>query len=433
MRIRDNSSVKSISQSSWSIAPFRPREESTSVFSLPQINRMTDEVTPGFSRRRSEGQVIVNPMTKLEVTSDAVDCPWWRSRTAGDGLYYNYDSAQAHIGANDHVISEPDVAGEIDRQVALSVTKAYAEVGKADVSVLEELVELRETLSFLYSPVKKMVEITKRTSRYLDRVKRFDEAYEKRLAKWKARLPKYRGPRPTKVGRPELNLGGITATDIPSAWLAYRYAIMPLIYTFQGVEKLLDRVDYPERMTARAKESEEIVLDRLLVWRTVNDSYGNIRYRFERVGRAKVSTRAGVLYVPDWSLQRRLGFQLHQVPAALYEGIPLSFVADWFYNGAEAYQAITAELRAQAILAAWVSIKVEYRYSYYLNAQALDAATDCHPGGRTMDVAGLWKERRRANLSDIRVMTTVNLNAKRITDGLALAFNMLATARKGAR
>ena len=54
------------------------------------------------------------------------------------------------------------------------------------------------------------------------------------------------------------------------------------------------------------------------------------------------TARAGVLYEYTATLSNQLGLQLHQIPAALWEGIPLSFVADWFWTGSTAYQALTA-------------------------------------------------------------------------------------------
>lgn len=429
MRIRDNSFIRSVTQQTYAVFPNGRRDERALTFSLPQVSRMEDAVTPRFRARSKAGEVIVNPMVRMTSTSEAVSCPWWTMRTTPEGVYYNYDEAQAHTGSNDPVYSEPKVVDEILRQETLAVTEAYAGVGAADVSTLTELAELRETISFLLSPAKKLKEITARTASFIKRKRRFDDAFNKRLARWESRNPKRRGSKPEKTGGPTLKLGKFEATDISSAWLAYRYAIMPIIYTFQDIEKHLERSVYPTRVTSRSKREGKVDLATNPAWVHVSHSFGIFRYRHLREGSSKVACRAGVLYVADWSLQRQLGLQLHQLPASMYELIPLSFVADWFWNGSQAYQALTAELRSKEILGAWVTTTVDYDYVYRLECESLDASTVVYPGGQSMRVVGQWKRRRLVSLSDIGVRLKVDLNAKRVADALALSFSFLATAR----
>lgn len=155
-----------------------------------------------------------------------------------------------------------------------------------------------------------------------------------------------------------------------------------------------------------------------------------MKYAFHRRGTAKVTSRAGVLYAADWSIPRQLGLQLHKVPATLYEVIPLSFVADWFWNGADYYRALTAEFRAQGILGAWVTTTVNYDYTYQLVASPNDSNTTCSPGGTTVVGSGTWKRRRKVNVSDAKLGFQVELSTKRVADALALSFNMLATAMR---
>lgn len=430
MRIRDKSRVETVTQSDITVTPTGVRTETYKTYSFPQRDVMTDTTVPRFHTRRLRGEVFVNPMEKHTSTCSPVTCPWWRQRKVSNGVYYHYADAQSHTGANDPVWAIPEVLSEVDRLTTLAVTSAYAEVGSADLDSLTELAELRETLGFLWSPVKKMRDITTRLTSYLKRYERWEAAYKARLSKWMALHPKKRGSKPDKTGSPTLQLGRFEASDVSSAWLAYRYAIMPLVYSFQDIQKHLDRTLYPERVTARGKSKGSVSLQTDPAWSDDNGIYGSIRYRQRRVGSAEVSVRAGVLYIPDWSLQRQLGLQMHQVPAAMYEVIPLSFVADWFYNGAEAYQAITAELRSQKILKSWVTVTVEYKYSYELQCTATSADTTCHPGGETLRSAGTWKSRREASFSDIGVRRSISLNTKRLADALALIHTMLTTVRK---
>lgn len=324
------------------------------------------------------------------------------------------------------------VSEKVERLRQLAITAAYARVGSADVSTLVELAELKETLSFLYSPVRKMRDLTSSLCRHLGRIRRAQDNYTKRLSRWE-KLPAHIRKRREKPKPPELpkfKLGKFEFTDISSAWLAYRYAIMPLVYSFQDIQEHLNRQVYPERDTARKKETETIDLAHTGAWDTHSALNGVIRYRSIREGHAKFVVRAGVLYAPDWSLNRQLGLQMHRIPSAMYETIPLSFVADWFQNGSEVYDALTAELRALKIHGAWVTVESEYDYTVRYELTPGDPQTACTTGGVTFRRKGKWKERKLASLSDVRFMLRTELNGKRVADGLALIHTMLATAIK---
>lgn len=329
--------------------------------------------------------------------------------------------------------AEPAILEEIERQAALVITDAYAAVGSPDVAVLTELVEIRETLGFLYSPVRGMVNLTRKLRDYSVLTKQLELKHLARVEKWNKLPPriqaKRKAPEPLKL--PKLRLGKFEATDISSAWLAYRYAIMPLLYTFQDIEALLKkRAEGPKtRATARATGSNTVDLTSELS--RGDKSYAGLTWTevISRSGTATVTTRAGVLYAPDFSLSSQLGVQWNRVPAALYEGIPLSFVADWAYNGSAFYDALTAELRAQKILGAWVSTTTEVDVSWNLELTPVSGGSAAGIG-TFLTTTGKWVTRRKASLSDVRLKFRLELNSKRVADGLALIHTMLATAIK---
>lgn len=431
MRIRDRSTRTDTVQSSYALFPDGRRYESSDIVSIDQLDVMSDVVTPGFKKAQEQGNVFINPMERIRTHGVAPECPWWRQRSTNHGVYYNYEARQGTNGASDRPWTESLVGKEIDRNEALAITAAYAAVGQADLDTLTELAELKETIGFLLSPAKKMVEVTRRARDYIARYDRWESAYLKRLQRWEKANPRYRGARPVRTRAPRARLGRFEMTDIPSAWLAYRYAIMPLIYSFQDIQEHLSRSVYPERVTARAKESGDVNLDTDPPWRKAGGvEFGAIQFRHVRFGNAKVTSRAGVLYVADWSLSRQLGLQLHRVPATLYEVIPLSFVADWFHNGMDVYNGLTAELRAQKILGSWVTTKVEYDYSYQVEASPLDSESTCATGLTCFVGSGSWVRRRKTSLADVKFRFRVDLNAKRVVDALALASTFLATAMK---
>lgn len=392
---------------------------------------MTDLPTPRFRERSSGGEIIISPMshdlaTRI-VTGGAT------ATVQGPNNRWEMTGNHAHdgepLGWSTHL--HPDVVAEVDRLRSLAITDAYAEVGKPDLALLTELVELKETLGFLWSPVSGMVSLTKRFKRYLDIVEAIEERFARALKKWESLPPrlKLKRKQPEKPKLPTFTSGKYTGTDVASSWLAYRYGLMPLIYTFQDIEALLKKraEGAKQRATARARQSGTVNVSSLVTSGTIGYDVGQFKYELERTGAAKISVRAGVLYEPDWSLSSQLGVQWNRVPMALYEGFPLSFVTDWFHNGAAVYDALTAEMRAKKILGAWTVASVTSDVGWSITYLPVSVLTVSGPG-TFANYNGKWKERKVASLADVRLKLRVDMNSKRIADGLALIYSFLATA-----
>lgn len=432
-RVRDNSTVRSFAASETvfeadgSIS-YGPTSE---TFSTIQADVMTDVVTPGFRRASALGEIHIKPMTRVKYTREIV--PQAVSIQVVDGpRAVSSGGYPPLIGLTVSPWADEKVRKLVADLEGAAITESFARVGSPDVAVLTELAELKETLSFLSSPVRAMVKLTRRFRRHLDVVSRVELAYQRRLAKWQSLPDRVRvrreQPKPPKL--PTFKVGKWEGKDIPSAWLAYRYGIMPLIYTFQDVEALVKkRVEgTPIRATARSKKKGNVDLTEtygthLLDWR-------GCTYRYDQCisGGCRVTVRAGVLYNVDASLMTQLGIQWNRVPMAFYEAIPLSFVTDWFHNGAEVYDALTAEFRSKGILGSWVTTHVEFDVQYRDN---ISPHTNCAASGhRVMNVIGTTRERKLTSGSDVKFSFTSDLNLKRVADGLALCYTLLATARK---
>lgn len=405
---------------------------STSTLLVTHKDVMDDVVTPRYRSRSAAGEVIVSPMTKVTTTPSVPPVNYWKARQVPGGTRRAWSRTHHPLYPNDLPWLEAQVVEKVSTLETLAITKAYSRVGSADVESLVELAELRETLSFLGSPVRAMKNITRRLLSHIRKVKRLQDNFAKRLAKWEALPERVRARRspPVPPRLPVLRLSNLEVTDIPSAWLAYRYAIMPLIYSFQDLQKHLQRTEFPTRETARAKEEGEVDMSVTGNWTQYDYPNGNVYERIRREGTVRIKCRAGVMYQPDWSMTRQLGLGLSRVPAALYEAIPLSFVTDWFHNGKEVYDAVTAECRALRINGAWVTTEIEADHRWYLDAKPADSYTTCSSGGLATTFDGKWKGRRVVSLSDVGFRFRMELNSKRIADGLSLIALQLATARK---
>lgn len=429
-RIRDNSRTVNYVGTEHNTVLGVPHSSASMHFSAINPDVMTDVVTPGFRKLSARGSVVNSPMTKHKGERILHEARGVYTDSSY-GHTYEWGGQWPAYGSFDPM-SHPEVQAAIAKAEPLAIASAYAGVGSPDIAVLTELVELKETLGFLMSPVKGMVTLTKRFNTWLKRAKRISERDAVRRAKW-AKLPPHvqakRGPVPPVVV-PEFRVGRWKGTDVSSAWLAYRYGLMPLIYTFQDAEKLLKKrlEGSPIRATARGRAKETVNFDSL----SKNDrQYVSLYFDFIQAvtGIATVESRAGVLYEVDASLLTQLGVSWNRVPMALYESIPFSFVSDWFHNGADVYDALTAEFRAQKILTAWVSTEVKYDVLFHEVYGPVTSGNGYVDGFVLETQRGKWKRRKPVSLSDVKLSFRTELNVKRVADGLALIHTFLSTGK----
>lgn len=438
VRVRDNSRTVPFS---WYDKEINLRtgaitQPHSSLVPCVQADVMTDTVTKKFGTLSRLGSIIMNPMEKLNTSVEMLSVGIWKQKpdTANPPNIWRYESNGRSDWLTFDIKTFAPAIEAITRLEGLAITDAYAGVGSPDVATLTELAEGRETLSFLLSPVKKMVKITRAFDRHLRSYESRQRSYARALDRWTKLPPRARRnrPKPLPPAFPRKIFGEVEVKDIPSFWLAYRYAIMPLIYTVQDIQGLLKKrlTEQPRRVTSRGKATGSVSMNVNSPLFLVDNRQGNVSEQVHLVGNIEVSCRAGVLYVPEIGLQSQLGFQFNRVPAALYEAIPLSFVTDWFHNGSSYYDALTAEFRSQAILGAWVTTTVKYDGYSTFTMLSRDAKTSTMGTVRTCNLRGTWKRRNLTSLSDVQLSLRVSMNTKRVADGLALISTFLATARK---
>lgn len=439
-RVRDRSTIESVSfiRQTRAKATGKVTDYTNTPKGYMLVDRMVDRVTTGYRKRSRAGEIINSPLTR--VTSKYV--PYHPTGSVeGPHQRREFLDYNSWVPSAEMVYNRSDVTAAVERLEGLAVTTAYSKVGESDVSTLTELAEIRETLAFLASPIRNGVKFAKRARSWLQGYQRREAkhatriaAYQRKLQSWSTRHPSRRGKPPIAPNppvHPPFKVGRFKATDVSSYWLALRYGLMPLVYTVQDVQKALSKkVEQGtgvNRDTARGTASDTITGTWDQFPPAINAAVvdGRFNYRYLMEGRIRVKSRAGVLYVPEVSLQNTWGLYIHQVPAAMYEAFPLSFVADWFWTGAAAYQAVTCELRAKKVLSAWVTTTVEGEMTC---TDTIVPANASSSGGGEFVMGSyqvLWKRRRPVSLSDIRVQARINLNLKRVADGLALIHTLV--------
>lgn len=199
--------------------------------------------------------------------------------------------------ANPNTSSMPAISDCINAYPASLVSnRLLAKIKSQTWSAVVDLAELPETLRFLADSVRAM----------------------------------YRIYRDLKRGRPFKSVK-VSLDEAASFWMAWRYAVMPIVYSIQSAVKW-------------AQEPEEVI-GRPLIARThvtvdhVSKPSSDQTLQWHLSGKL----RGVVAYqVTGKRTAMKLGFSLAELPAVLWEVTPLSFVVDWILPIGDALSGLSA-------------------------------------------------------------------------------------------
>lgn len=324
--MRERTDLKSAIPGKLRTISFTARADSVTAVNGPRtgIDRyISDVVTPNFKELVNKGAIINNPMTKQTLTFDGGGAGWQRydpvSATITGNAYR--DDYQYYIGNGvvpglnsittaSFPLCRADWASEVIDHVplkALASTQALSRIKKPDVEAIVFVAELQKTLDTLRNP---LGAITQYVRKYGNGLKH----------------PKVRGSREAKA--------------IANQYLGVYYGILPVMNDVDGILKALERQIRP-RYTARG----EAVAERNRTMRTTTVDNGLDVFTYQDTCYEKVYVRAGSLYgIVGDSHARYVGAGFGNIPSALWELTPYSFVADWVLNLGEFIQAITPML-----------------------------------------------------------------------------------------
>lgn len=193
---------------------------------------------------------------------------------------------------------------------------------------LTDLAELKETLGFLREGTTRLKDIT------LGCLTRNPKLV---LSAFKVRPTKKRVRHVRKViDINRFEVGNTSEAAVRSAadlWLAYRYGLMPLLYSAEDAINAVHTPKSPFEQTHQVTFKDKMSLR--------NQTYssngggaagGGILYdvTVKRTLEYSYRLRATVSYRD--SLMNRLGLNAWTIPKTLWEIVPFSFVVDWFYD-----------------------------------------------------------------------------------------------------
>lgn len=198
--------------------------------------------------------------------------------------------------------------------ISAACTRALARVQKPEVAGLVVLKEAKETLNSLLHPLSGIVDFLANN------------------------LPKkkHKGRKNRRNNRVR------SAKDLADQHLTILFGILPFIDDVQKTLAALSTLEpVPVRFTARGEQSSVDSKSINAETRLYNDSNTYVMgYKNVKVTRT-VTVRAYQLYEASVELSGALGLDLQNLPKAVWQTLPLSFVVDWFVNLGDVISALT--------------------------------------------------------------------------------------------
>lgn len=293
------------------------------------LDVMSDVVVQDFHKRIEAGEVINNSMLKTIHTI-----------SSGSG---NYHATPTGVGTEVDWTGQSITRKEMARipgsfpdhtlnksfHIAVARQTALANMDSTPYNFLEDQFELHKTISFLKNPFQDAAELARK----------IDYKRQSNLAH------------------------GMTATKaLAKAWLTYRYALRPLMFTIRNAlyewqDKQLERATGLRgshtlvRRTARGKSEDKIDV--------IDFTNGGLYNVYSRRQQLSYSARAGILYEttnPIESFSKENGLTLKELPKTLYNLMPYSWALDHFINVNQFIGAMTNLADPKlTILAAWTT------------------------------------------------------------------------------
>jgi hypothetical protein len=275
----------------------------------PEIGakRMTqDVVTPRFDKLKNDGIIINNPF--LSLYEQAGYTPGKRLLVLqhtpyADGSYWKVEGL-INPGVGSYA-TEIDI--DVDHYVTLACTDALSKVDAPAVQGLAILGELKDTIATLLDPIDGMRQFLQHT------------------------------------GNGKGLINGKSAKDLANQHLTVLYGVRPFMHDVEQILETLTGLKKSKRQTARGFQTVSRSRDKT---RPYADPMGEMRGEIQAFANRTVSVRAYCMYEYklDPGFNARFGMRLQDIPAALWELTPLSFVVDWALNISKLIGALTPSM-----------------------------------------------------------------------------------------
>lgn len=318
---------------------------------------------PGYSIQGIPLSTLSNVRCEYDRYDVAAD-PWVMPTPAeADALWYHVVSAVQKVG--------------IDYSV---VNLGMARANNTGFDLLTNLGELKKTLSFIFSCLKNLINLTRNFQRHIDNVeKRFKKA--KRQGQSKEMYAREVAQR---------------ADSIASLWMQYRYALMPLLYAIRDGLAALEQGGR-EYITSRAKASMEVEIEPIGPWEFTP---------------ATIDKRCYIKRQYDTSLPlKRLQGLITNIPQTAWELTKFSWMIDWAFNIGDTLSSLQAPpgVKREVVV-----------YSNHMPKGTTVIATNTLTGERVEIIAGYYNRLVVQPNALLGLTMSFRFNWKRAVDSAAV-------------
>lgn len=375
----------------------------------------TDVVTPNFYALQKRGKIVNNPFYSKTV-EHGYTCPgFFVSRTNtcspstatksqsttgaffyGTAAAYPYGNIQnTHDFYGDGPLRSDAFLSEFSNLSGQIQTRCLGNIVPADVEGLVFLAEWKKTIALVKNPlagIRKFLKDVRRSRRYK------------------------RSSAPS--------LGKYLADE----WLRYRYGLTPLVMDFEGALQASIAPRFGMRVTARSSGTTSG--DYTKTTSNVASPYF-YTVTTECEGTVEGSVRAGVLYEHTFNVNNSYGLGLENIPSAIWEVIPYSFIVDWFVNAGDWIKASTPKADVK-ILAEWTTTEIVESTTVshsYVSKNVANFAYGGDPAGTSTRVVTEKTRSPGVSASFVSKLPSINFEAPRdwihLGDSIALIASSL--------
>lgn len=319
-----------------------------SVLSYGTFKEIFDVPTPGYYKMLRESRDISNPCsyTSTVVEYKPTQIYWAVQRSVSGGrTQFGFGSGSGFLHS---FISFPKpvipdwLKNDVSRAPDYLLIEAASKANSANFSGITFAAEALKTVSMLRHPLKGITSLLGKMSSHREKLLRSGVSLSKASA---------------------------------STWLEYRYGWKPLLMDVSDLSKSLMSLDRLPGRVLRDSVRRDFPYQTVLQHSGI--PIGDLRVYGDTSLSYRCTVRAGVRYnIVDPSygqfLDTGLGLTLDNVPSAIWEEVPFSFIADWFVNFGPWLRAIVPNPYIE-YLSNFISVHTEEVYVTSVTRTTIDA------------------------------------------------------------
>lgn len=273
--------------------------------------------TPNYSQRVREGYLIFCPYSKVEESSSYTPCAYSERMKAGssggtaENVYTNCVDGLQHMSA--FPLSGLDVGLTLTRAQEEVLTKVFAKAQSPLVDGLVDTSQIRQLFEMFFTLARRLLVLMKNPGAFFRWIK--NNSVDKYAT---ARIP----------GNPHGRL-----SELAGLWCELRFGWRPLLFSMDGLAHALAEGDDQSSKLVTYRSAEDINISSV----KVETSYSTVYSWTSPVTRTVTETltgsvRGGILIAQNRTLLQKTGFEWANLPFAVWDLVPFSFVFDRFVN-----------------------------------------------------------------------------------------------------